>query len=100
MEGGGVLDLEAGWVLAVRLELGAQVAGLELLGEALVVRPEQADVGDGKLDHGEAFQPQAEGPRLATLPPVLLQDLLLHHPAGEEQSEQWQCRRGREGGGG
>ena len=33
--------LEAGWELAVALELRLEVAGLELLQEALVIRPEE-----------------------------------------------------------
>ena len=72
--------LEAGWKLAERLEPGGQVAGLELLGEAGVVRPEQANVGDGKQHHGQALQAQAKGPGAPAGHAGVVQNLLLHHP--------------------
>ncbi len=66
---------------AVRLELRAQVAGLELLQEALVLCPEQPDVRDAEQHHGEPLQAQPKGPGLLPLIAVGIQDLLLHHPA-------------------
>lgn len=72
--------LEAGRVLAVRLELGVQAASLELLGEALVGRPEEADVWNGEQHHGQAFQAQTKCPCFLPLAAIGLQNLLLHHP--------------------
>ena len=45
--------------LLVRLELVSQLALLELLGEALVIAPEQADVRDIEQHHGQPFQPKS-----------------------------------------
>ena len=76
--------LEAGWELGVGPKLCAQVARLELRGEALVGGPEEADVSDGELDHRQPLQAQAEGPAGPPGEAVLVDDLLLHHPAGPE----------------
>ena len=46
-------------LLGVRLELVSQLALLELLGEALVIAPEQADVRDVEQHHGQPFQPKS-----------------------------------------
>ena len=73
--------LVARWELAIRLELRAQVAGLELLEEALVLCPEQPDVWDAEQHHGQPLQAQPKGPGLLPLIAVGIQDLLLHHPA-------------------
>ena len=40
------------YLLRVGLELGAHLALLELLGETLVIAPEQANVWDVKQHHG------------------------------------------------
>lgn len=61
--------LAAGGLLRVRLELVAKLSLLELLSEALVVAPEEADIGDVKEHHSQTLQPKpaAPQPAVATL---------------------------------
>lgn len=73
--------LEDGRELAVGLEFGGQVAGLELFQEALVLRPEQADVWDAEQHHRQPLQSQAKSPCLLPLVAIFVQDLLLHNTA-------------------
>mmetsp|Transcript_9338 Transcript_9338/g.28001 ORF Transcript_9338/g.28001 Transcript_9338/m.28001 type:complete len:294 (+) Transcript_9338:58-939(+) len=53
--------LEAGRVLGVGLEL-CELARLELGGEPLVARPEEADVGDLEEHHRQPLEAEPEGP--------------------------------------
>jgi hypothetical protein len=50
-------------VLRVRLER-RDLALLELVQESRVFGPEEADVGDGEEDHGDALETESEGPTL------------------------------------
>ena len=53
--------LRAGGVLRVGLER-RELTLLELAQEAWILRPEQADVGDGEENHGDALEPEAPAP--------------------------------------
>mmetsp|Transcript_875 Transcript_875/g.2094 ORF Transcript_875/g.2094 Transcript_875/m.2094 type:complete len:332 (+) Transcript_875:310-1305(+) len=75
--------LVAGRVLGVGHELRRQDARLELLGKALVVGPEETDVGDVEQHHGKPLEPEAKRPRLAVAPPGVVEDRLLHDAAPE-----------------
>lgn len=57
-------NMVASALLRVRLELVAKLPLLELLGEALVVAPEEADIGDVKEHHGQALQAKPAAPHL------------------------------------
>lgn len=48
-------------LLGVGLELGSHLPLLELLSEALVIGPEQADVWNVKEDHSQPLQPKTAG---------------------------------------
>ena len=54
-----------GGLLGVRLELVAKLPLLELLSEALVVAPEEADVRDVKEHHSQTLQPKPAAPQPA-----------------------------------
>ena len=75
--------LEARRELGVRLKLGVERAGLELLQEALVGRPEEPDVGDIEQHHRQPLQPEPKRPGFVTLTAVAVQNLLLHDAAAE-----------------
>ena len=55
------LTLTLAHVLGVRLE-GGELARLELGGEARVVGPEEADVGDGEEHHRQPLEAETERP--------------------------------------
>mmetsp|Transcript_41158 Transcript_41158/g.105217 ORF Transcript_41158/g.105217 Transcript_41158/m.105217 type:complete len:261 (-) Transcript_41158:447-1229(-) len=76
--------LVAGWELGVGLELGAQLAWGELLGEALIFGPEQPDVGNVKKHHRQALQAQPKRPGLVLAAASVVQDGLLHHAAAQD----------------
>lgn len=57
-------NMVASALLRVRLELVAKLPLLELLGEALVVAPEEADIGDVKEHHGQTLQAKPAAPHL------------------------------------
>mmetsp|Transcript_19792 Transcript_19792/g.59959 ORF Transcript_19792/g.59959 Transcript_19792/m.59959 type:complete len:250 (+) Transcript_19792:1089-1838(+) len=64
------------------LELG-DLAVLELAQEALVLRPEEADVRDVEEHHGQALEAEAKGPARLLRAASAAEDVLLHHTAAE-----------------
>ncbi len=58
-------NMVAGGLLRVRLELVAKLPLLELLSEALVIAPEEADIRDVKEHHGQTLQPKPAAPHPA-----------------------------------
>mmetsp|Transcript_27285 Transcript_27285/g.59915 ORF Transcript_27285/g.59915 Transcript_27285/m.59915 type:complete len:366 (+) Transcript_27285:282-1379(+) len=69
-------------VLGVGLESG-HLARLELLEEALVVGPEEADVRDGEENHRETLEAEAKGPAVAVGLAALCEHFRMHDAAAE-----------------
>mmetsp|Transcript_28564 Transcript_28564/g.92253 ORF Transcript_28564/g.92253 Transcript_28564/m.92253 type:complete len:384 (-) Transcript_28564:83-1234(-) len=69
-------------VLGVRLEFG-ELPALELLVEAHVFSPEEADVRDLEQDHGKALEAETEGPSLAVRELALLEHAGVNDAAAE-----------------
>mmetsp|Transcript_10218 Transcript_10218/g.23927 ORF Transcript_10218/g.23927 Transcript_10218/m.23927 type:complete len:204 (-) Transcript_10218:81-692(-) len=61
--------------------LAALKQALELVGEARVLAPEEANVRHLEEHHGKALEAQAKGPPGVLVQVAVLQNLLPHHPA-------------------
>ena len=86
VDGGEGFHLVARRVLRVRLEDGRGVAVFELLGEAFVRRPEEADIRDLEQDHRETLEAKAERPAVT----ILHADVLEHVGVDDTTAEDLQ----------
>mmetsp|Transcript_21297 Transcript_21297/g.49556 ORF Transcript_21297/g.49556 Transcript_21297/m.49556 type:complete len:259 (-) Transcript_21297:767-1543(-) len=81
-------DVLENWrILGERFEPGLLCEGFrgELLRETWILRPEKPDVRDAEEDHGQALQPESEGPsmHLLRIQAGVPQHIVMNHPAAQ-----------------